>query len=369
MQRRTFIASTGALAATSIAAASLIGPQYLPGPIRRAGRLVKQELNPRALILMYHRIAEEQFDPWRLCVTPDNFRQQLEVLRSSGLHVMHLRELASSLAAGEIPGRSVAITFDDGYRDNLDNGRPLLDRYGIPATFFIASGYIGSDGEFWWDAMDRVLLEPGELPPSFDLQMGRERRSWQLGRDAVWTEEEAMRHRGWKPYSPPQTLRQRLYIELRELLLRVSPSERAKAIGDLLAWGGNPATARPKRRILDENGLRRLAANDLVEIGGHSVSHPALALMSPADQDHELRTSKHQLERIVGREVVAFAYPLGSYNADTERLARQAGYALACCSKHRPVKRGVDLYQLPRIGARNVPGVEFKAVLDNYVPL
>src|SRR3954453_14358280 len=204
--------------------------EHLPRPIRRAGRWAKQQVNPRGLILMYHRIAEDPLDPWHLCVTPDNFKEQLEVLRSTGLRIIHLRELAASLALGKVPKRSVVITFDDGYLDNLENGRPLLERYGIPATVFIASGYLASEGEFWWDAMDRVLLTPGQLPEHFEVAVAGEQKSWELNGDATWTDKDADRYRDWRPYPPPHTPRQRLYSELRELVLRASPAERARVV-------------------------------------------------------------------------------------------------------------------------------------------
>ena len=341
----------------------------LPQPIRRAGRWAKQQINPRGMILMYHRIAEERTDPWNLCVTPENFRQQLEVLRSSGLNVIHLHELAASLSSGRVPKRSVVLTFDDGYLDNLENGRPLLERYGIPATVFVASGYLASEGEFWWDAMERVLLTPGTLPEMLEVEVDGERKSWELNGDANWTEEDADRQRDWKPYAPPHTARQRVYQELRELVLRTSPAERERVIAELLQWAGISPTARPERAILDEEGLRRLAADDLIDIGGHSISHPELANLTVAEQDHELRTSKDRLEHVLGRKVTALAYPHGSCSADTKRLAEENGYAFACGTQRRPVQRDADRYELPRIGVRNVPGAEFKAMLAEFLPI
>jgi peptidoglycan/xylan/chitin deacetylase (PgdA/CDA1 family) len=341
----------------------------LPRPIRRAGRWAKQQINPRGVILMYHRIADERLDPWNLCVSPDNFREQLEILQSSGLRVMHLRELAASLAAGKVPKRSVVLTFDDGYLDNLENGRPLLERYAIPATVFVASGYVASEGEFWWDAMERVLLTPGTLPEAFAVEVDGELRSWELNGDATWTDADAERYRGWRPYTPPRTKRQRLYQELREVAMRSTPAERSRVVVELLAWAGIPATARPKRRILDEDGLRRLAADDLIEIGGHSISHPELANLAVREQDQELRTSKDRLEQILGRKISALAYPHGSCNADTKRLAEEAGYAFACGTQRRSVQRDADRYELPRIGVRNVGGAEFKAMLAEFLPI
>ena len=317
---------------------------------------------------MYHRIADERFDPWNLCVTPDNFAEQLDVLQSTNVRVMHLHELAASLASGKIPKRSVVITFDDGYLDNLENARPVLDRYGIPATVFIASGFVGSEGEFWWDAMERVLLMPGKLPEKFQVEIGGERRSWDLDGDGTWTEADAERHRDWKPYTPAHTARQRLYQELRKVV-GGSPAERTRIVAELLAWAGIPSTARPQRRIMDDDGLRRLAADGLIDIGAHSITHPELANLSVAEQDHELRSSKDRLEQILGRKVAALAYPHGSCSADTKRLAEAAGYGFACGTQRRPVQRGADRYELPRVGVRNVPGREFKAMLAEFLPI
>ena len=342
---------------------------HLPRPIRRAARWAKQQLKPRGLILMYHRIADERFDPWKLCVTPDNFGQQLEVLRSSGVRVMHLHELATALASGKVPGRSVVLTFDDGYLDNLESGRPLLEKYGIPATVFVASGYLASEGEFWWDAMERVLLTLGRLPDKFEVEIDGERRSWELNGDATWSAEDAERQRDWRPYTPPKTPRQRLYSELRDLVLHASPAERGRVIAELLAWAEIPVGARPTRRILDEDGLRRLAADDLIDIGGHSITHPELANLSVSEQDHELRTSKDRLEHVLGRDITALAYPHGSCSSDTKRLAAEAGYAFACGTQRLPVQRGSDPYELPRIGVRNVPGAEFRAMLAEFLPI
>ena len=342
---------------------------YLPRPIRRVARWAKHQIQPRGMILMYHRVADEQLDPWHLCVSPKNFGEQLEVIRSAGLRVMHLRELAEAAASGAVPPRSIAITFDDGYRDNLENGRPLLEKYGVPATAFVASGYVASDGEFWWDALERVLLTPGKLPQSFAVEIGGKRRSWQLGSDSSWTDDDCERHRDWRPYTPPQTPRQRLYRELRDVLLAASADEKARIVGELLAWANIPATARAKRRILDEEGLCKLAADDLIEIGGHSISHPELAPLSLDEQDHELRASKRRLEEVLGRKITALAYPHGSCSDDTKRLAAQAGYAFACGTQRRPVQRGVDRYELPRVGVHDVPAAEFKAMLAEFLPI
>ena len=134
-----------------------------------AGRLAGRRGSP-GVVLMYHRVASDLVDPWRLCVSPTNFGAQLEVL-ADRYRVVTLRELVAARGStGERP--SVAITFDDGYADNLHAAAPLLVRQGLPATFFLTSGTLGSEREFWWDELDQLLLQPGALPAHLDLALG-----------------------------------------------------------------------------------------------------------------------------------------------------------------------------------------------------
>ncbi len=101
----------------------------LAGAVRR----LRDRFALDGLILLYHRVTDVDSDPWSLCVTPDHFAEHLEVLRKY-THPMRLQQLAQGLYRRQRAGRPVAITFDDGYADNLQNAKPLLERYDIPAT-------------------------------------------------------------------------------------------------------------------------------------------------------------------------------------------------------------------------------------------
>ena len=109
--------------------------------------LVKRLRTPRpqGVILLYHRVASGLADPWRLCVSPEHFAEQLDVVASSW-QPLALHDLAreEGTRSGSLP---VAITFDDGYADNLQVAAPLLAERGLPASFFIVSGTIGSGRE------------------------------------------------------------------------------------------------------------------------------------------------------------------------------------------------------------------------------
>jgi peptidoglycan/xylan/chitin deacetylase (PgdA/CDA1 family) len=116
--------------------------------MRQGGRWLRSRFAGGALILGYHRVAEARHDPDRMCVSPRHFAEQLEVVRGCARPVS-LAQLVSYLADGRLPPRLVAFTFDDGYADNLSHAWPLLERFEVPATLFVATGYIG--GSFPWD--------------------------------------------------------------------------------------------------------------------------------------------------------------------------------------------------------------------------
>jgi peptidoglycan/xylan/chitin deacetylase (PgdA/CDA1 family) len=101
---------------------------------------------------MYHRVVRSLLDPWRLCLSPENFTEQLEILRRHRT-VIPLTEFASRVASGRSLYSCVAITFDDGYADNLLIAAPILREHGMPATVFLATGMVGLRREFWWDEL------------------------------------------------------------------------------------------------------------------------------------------------------------------------------------------------------------------------
>ncbi len=118
------------------------------------------EAAPYIPILMYHYIREvdPDADPlgFRLSVRPDRFAEHLAWLRERGYVGLRMRDLAACLRANDCPRRAVALTFDDGYADNVTTALPLLRRYGFVATFFIVTGFVGREGYMDWE--DLALL-------------------------------------------------------------------------------------------------------------------------------------------------------------------------------------------------------------------
>jgi peptidoglycan/xylan/chitin deacetylase (PgdA/CDA1 family) len=121
---------------------------------RIARRIVGRPIVGRS-ILMYHRIAEAEFDPFNLAVSPDQFERQLARLRRK--KVLPLREFATLQVQKRLPRNAVAITFDDGYACNALVAAPMLESFGYPATFFVVSDAIERAEEFWWDQLEVVI--------------------------------------------------------------------------------------------------------------------------------------------------------------------------------------------------------------------
>jgi peptidoglycan/xylan/chitin deacetylase (PgdA/CDA1 family)/SAM-dependent methyltransferase len=332
---------------------------------QKATRQLRGAMNSKALILMYHAVAEGCSDPWSLCVSPQHFARQLEVLRKH-TQPTQLQQLVAALHGGDISRRAVIVTFDDGYADNLLNAKPLLERFDIPATVFLTAGYIGDGREFWWDELDRLLLQPGTLPQILRLSVNGIPHQWELGEAAYYSEERWQQDRSWKAPEAPPSSRHSLYVSLWNLLQPLPESERRNVLEQLLAWACAEPGARPTRRTLSLEEVGALGRGELVEIGSHTVTHPVLPGLPLALQRNEVQQSKIILETILGRPVASFAYPYGSYTTETIPIIQEAGFACACSTVAGVVERDADRFQLPRLEVRDWDGEEFRRRLQAW---
>jgi peptidoglycan/xylan/chitin deacetylase (PgdA/CDA1 family) len=332
---------------------------------------VRAAAGARALILLYHRVAELAADPWGLAVTPRHFAEQLDALRDYG-RTVGLRQLTAALLDGTLENRSVAVTFDDGYADNLHAAKPLLERKDIPATVFVTTGAIGGTREFWWDELDRALLQPSQLPETLNLRISGHTYRWALG-DAVQRDVHAdQERRSWRAWDGSEpSARHSLYRAIYRLLYPLPEEQRRDAQDELLAWAGVPSfPARESHRALTHQEVIDLAAGELIEIGAHTVTHSLLAATSSSAQRYEILHSKIQLEQALGRPVTSFAYPFGKrgdYSDETISIVRESGFACACANAAGALGQGVDRFQLPRIYVLDWDGDEFIKQLSPWL--
>jgi peptidoglycan/xylan/chitin deacetylase (PgdA/CDA1 family) len=262
----------------------------------------------------------------------------------------------------------VVVTFDDGYADNLYNAKPLLERHDIPATIFLPSGLIGGEREFWWDELDRLLLQPGRLQDDrLHLHLNGTTHQWELDDAVSYSREEFRHHRRWRAWKKPPTPRHSLYKSLWELLHPMTERERWDVLNQLREWAGAQPAPRTSHRVLSIGEVSALAREDLIEIGAHTVTHPTLSALPAETQRSEILQSKADLEEIVGHPVSTFAYPFGrhsDYNSRSVALVAHSGFTSACCNFPGRVELSSDRFQLPRLLVQNWDADEFAARLS-----
>lgn len=310
--------------------------------VRAAAARIRNRLDTPVLTLLYHRVATLEQDPQQLAVTPDNFRVQMEYL-AARFPLLRFEDEWRPVARP-----SVVITFDDGYADNARQALPILEETGVPATFFVTSGMVGSDREFWWDELERILLGEREYPGRFELDDGQFAEQWPTG-------------------NPEQ--RFSLYRTLQPLLKRVGPERRATWLERLRDWADLDRQGRESHRALNRDELRRLAASPLATIGGHTESHTPLALLSREEQRREIGVSLTRLKELTSREIRVFSYPFGGrddYGAGTADICRELGCVRSAANFPGLAHRWTDPQQIPRHLVRNWPVDEFAKRMDRF---
>lgn len=341
------------------------------GRIRKTIQTVRNKfVSSKAIILIYHRVAEVSSDPQLLCVSPKHFAEHLKVLQKH-YQPIQLQSLARNLQDGNLADRAVAVTFDDGYDDNLFSAKPLLEKYNIPATVFVTSGYIGEQHEFWWDELDRLLLQPGKLPENLSLDVNGKIFLWELGADAFYSQETYQLYRGWSVLEQGNPgIRQSLYRALCAIMRPLAGKERQKVLEELAVWAGMNQDGRTTHRSLSSDEVSKLILKDLVDVGAHTVSHSVLSTLSTDIQKIEIEGSKQYLEDIIGRPVTTFSYPYGTrsdYTRNSVAIVRGAGFACACSNFEDIVWRSSNPFELPRFLVRDWDGDEFATHLGDWL--
>src|SRR5439155_18641581 len=134
------------------------------------------------------------------------------------------------------------------------NAKPLLARYDIPATTFMATGHIGHRREFWWDELDRLLLQPGTLPPVLDLRLNGSAWRWELGETTIYANADYERHRDWHiEQQDDPTQRHRLHRSLYQRLYALTQKEQEPLLEEMRTWAGAEPIGRPTHRTLSHD--------------------------------------------------------------------------------------------------------------------
>ena len=279
-------------------------------------------------ILRYHAICGAEgygyADP-QICITPENFERHVAYL-SRAYAVVRLDEATARIAAGEpLPANAVAITFDDGYADNLGAAR-ILARYGATATFYITAGCLAG-GQPFWPSEIRHLVDAIRTPR---LRIEADGVALDLPLDNA-------RDRAAAVKALTKAFKSNL-IPVREALREA-----------LRRLAGDPPMPRIMLTWDEVREMHRLG----MTIGSHTMTHPNLPSAGPEAARAELSASRARLENETQAPVTMFSYPNGGadryLNADVQAAVRESGYLAATTSRNAFATTGSDLYALERI--------------------
>jgi peptidoglycan/xylan/chitin deacetylase (PgdA/CDA1 family)/CelD/BcsL family acetyltransferase involved in cellulose biosynthesis len=278
---------------------------------------------PAGRILYYHRVNDER-DPFYPSLPVDVFERQMRFV-ARRYNVVSLARLIAHLESGA-PGTLLAITFDDGYRDNYENAFPILQRYGLVATIFLSTGSLDTRDPLWFEVLAGAVKTTSR--EFLDLEADIPRRFW------MRTFDERLRANG----------------ELFSLLRRMSEDERRHRLQAILRELAAPGAGSRRDMMLTWDQVRCMKQHG-VDFGGHTVTHPFLSRLTRDQVSWEVSECKRRIEAELQAPVSHFAYPngreedFGPWNKD---LLREAGYEAALSTIWGLNYRSTDRMELRR---------------------
>ncbi len=285
----------------------------------------------KAFVLTYHRILssvadQEHFVQPGMYVATSSFEKHMAFLRDR-FEIVFLDDLLEKLLNGENVGGHCAITFDDGWRDNYTDAYPVLEKYRVPATIFLATGFIGTDRMFW----------PEELCCYITRHVGM--RAFNDGPPSLITFNKEM----------SEHVREHMEIFLDsaiEILKKFTLEEREELLGYFRKQLGTLPLA---RQMLSWDEAREMLASKLVRFGSHTVNHEMLDKNLLEKSRDEIIKSREDIENNLGVQVSTFAYPNGNFTANIQKILIESGFYAAVTTRKGFLTRDIPLMEIPRI--------------------
>jgi len=279
---------------------------------------------PAFQILTYHRV-NDHHDPFLEAVTTDVFERHMAFIART-YRVLSVDELVDRAGEGRLPRRALAITFDDGYRDTLTHAAPILARHGLPATVFLATGFIATAAVPWFDRVATAL----QLTTVPSLT-------------APWGEVVSL---------ASQADRLRVCDAILRHFKRLPDDELPRSLDVLMDGLGLTDQKCFKNLMLTWDDVHALAGLGF-SIGAHTVYHPVLSRVSRERAWTEITGSRRMIESAYGRPPRAFAYPNGGpddYTDTVRDLVREAGFRCAVTTRFGVNTRHTSPWELRRGG-------------------
>ncbi|RZK01652.1 MAG: polysaccharide deacetylase family protein [Flavobacterium sp.] len=283
----------------------------------------------RSTILLFHRVNPQRDRLWDP-MPPELFEKVIRYV-ASNYEVLPLEKVCLQNESGS--KSSMAITFDDGYKDYIDYALPILESYHLPSSMFVVPQCVISGMPTWTYIMDYLFFNTTKLElPFFDY--GRECEDFAI---YEWRNSEE---------------RIQYAAKFKQYLKRVPNRKRVEII-EHFSCGFNDV-ALPENLMMTWDDLRRLKGKG-IEIGSHSLSHPPLATIEDEDELHkEIKLSGEIIEEELGFFPTTISYPVGSYNEKVKSISHQSGYKIGLAVDQKIYDPGKqDIFQVPRIELYN----------------
>ena len=296
----------------------------------------------KVLTLLYHRIIDLKYDKNLLAVSPDHFYEQMCYLKEN-YPIVRFEQNWNTLKEN-----SVCITFDDGYLDNFTNALPILEELDIPATVFVATGNIDTPQEFWWDELERLLLNTQYVYKDH-FKLDDEMYSCQWPTKTFDEREELYDTLHW-------LMHDKIAVEKRENWMRqLREWSKAGDVGRAQNWGMQTDIITSIPPVLT--------------IGAHTVNHPSLRSLPEQEQREEISQSIYELENLFQYKVTTFSYPFGTENDFDDvavQICKQRNILKAASNIPGIWELGCDEYRIPRNIVRNWNIEEYIQRIEEY---
>jgi peptidoglycan/xylan/chitin deacetylase (PgdA/CDA1 family) len=298
-----------------------------------AGSMIAPLTRGIGAIFMLHHVRPEKpssFEPNRILkVTPDFLEQVITQVGDSGFEIVSLDEAHFRMVEGDHSKPFICFTFDDGYRDNLEYAYPIFKRHNLPFAIYVPTDYPDGNGDLWWLALEKVIVQVDALSVKLDGVQRRFRCGTSAEKDAAF---------------------QSVYWWLRT----IDETDARAFVRELCDGVGFDPAYLCTDLMMNWEEIRRLAADPLVTIGAHTRRHFALAKLTLAEARAEMTESVRRIERELGKPVRHFSYPYGDETSAGQRefdLARELGMKTGVTTRKGLIhpRHASQLTALPRV--------------------
>ena len=313
---------------------------------RGSARIIGNLFSPsgqraRLAVFCYHQVlnAPDEFRAGE--PTSVEFARDIEVI-DNVFTVLPFGEAVMRLPSNTLPKRAACITFDDGYESNHSLAAPILEKAGVPVTFFIAGGAV-DEGVMWNDLVIDAIAHSG---------------------GALKVDDEFVFLELPKPGAPKSAIVSALLTQL-----KYRPMNERWKISRRLYFdnvGGDMPRLMMTREMVGDLSTRGF------EIGGHTIDHPILKELSDEEARVEIRDCRDWVQKVTGSAPLSFAYPNGKTGIDFDdrhvKMVADAGFVAAASTDWNLAKGTTNPYNVPRIGPwwRQGRGLE-SGLLRSYI--